>query len=55
MWGNGSIKKSIPAHKGVIHCIKFVKDLSSGKGIVVSGATDLIVKLTESETLTEIS
>ena len=48
-WGIGSIMKEEIVHKGIIHCIRYVKDPAAEKGILVTGAADLTIKILDSE------
>jgi WD40 repeat protein len=50
----GSIKQSLEVHKGIIHCVKYVKDPTSGSDALISGGADLTVKFLKPDTLEQL-
>jgi len=53
-WMNGSIKSQHAIHKGVVHCIKYIKDPDTGERFLLSGATDMTVVVSNPETMAQI-
>ena len=54
-WTNGGLKSATPVHKGVIHCIKYLRDQSDDSKVLLSGGTDLSVVLSNPDTMQQMA